>query len=90
MVSKNDTVVIDLEGKSLLPGFIDAHGHFSGVGQVNDYANLASPPVGIVTDHESLKQQLINFIESKSIYIKRNLLITQVYCLLCFFHGILF
>lgn len=40
------TVVTDLRGRSLLPGFVDAHGHFPGSGQYVVNANLTSPPVG--------------------------------------------
>ena len=29
----DDTQVVDLRGRTLLPGFIDAHGHFPGSGQ---------------------------------------------------------
>lgn len=40
------TVVHDLRGRTLLPGFIDAHGHFPGTGVVAVAADLTSPPVG--------------------------------------------
>ena len=40
------TVVQDLGGKTLLPGFIDAHGHLSGVGLQAVSANLLPPPDG--------------------------------------------
>lgn len=44
----SDTVVHDLAGKTLLPGFIDAHGHFPASG-INYYiADLNSPPIGAV------------------------------------------
>lgn len=36
----------DLEGRALLPGFIDSHGHITYVNQLQLSANLASPPVG--------------------------------------------
>ena len=39
-------VRIDLKGRTLLPGFIDAHGHVSSVGQTAGLAQLAPPPVG--------------------------------------------
>lgn len=41
--------VVDLAGRTLLPGFIDAHGHFPGSGQKVIAADLGSPPVGTVT-----------------------------------------
>jgi predicted amidohydrolase YtcJ len=39
---------IDLAGRVVLPGFIDAHGHFPGEGLYARYADLQSPPVGTV------------------------------------------
>ncbi|HFB65298.1 MAG TPA: amidohydrolase [Aeromonadales bacterium] len=41
------THLINLQGKTLLPGFIDAHGHFSLVGVLAQSANLAAPPEGV-------------------------------------------
>ena len=41
--------VVDLAGRTLLPGFVDAHGHFPGSGQKVIAADLGSPPVGTVT-----------------------------------------
>ncbi len=38
--------IIDLGGKALLPGFIDAHGHFPGEGVYSILADLNSPPIG--------------------------------------------
>ena len=42
----DDTQVVDLRGRTLLPGFIDAHGHFPGSGQSVIAADLSSPPIG--------------------------------------------
>ncbi|MEM6805741.1 MAG: amidohydrolase, partial [Bacteroidota bacterium] len=44
----DSTKIIDLEGKTLLPGFIDAHSHISFGMAVIAMANLSSPPVGEV------------------------------------------
>ncbi len=41
-----DARQFDLKGHTLLPGFIDAHGHISYVGQAESMAKLAPPPVG--------------------------------------------
>ena len=43
-----DTRIVELGGQSLLPGFIDAHGHVSFVARLIDFVNLSSPPVGPV------------------------------------------
>lgn len=42
----DDTVVVDLRGRTLLPGFVDAHGHFPGSGMGVIAADLNSPPIG--------------------------------------------
>ena len=42
----DDTEVIDLRGRAVLPGFVDAHGHFPGSGMVVISADLNSPPIG--------------------------------------------
>jgi predicted amidohydrolase YtcJ len=42
----DDSVVVDLRGRTLLPGFIDAHGHFPGSGLKAIAADLNSPPIG--------------------------------------------
>ena len=49
----DDTVVIDLRGRTLLPGFIDAHGHFPGSGMSVVAADLNSPPIG---NKETMKE----------------------------------
>jgi predicted amidohydrolase YtcJ len=40
--------IVDLEGRALLPGFIDAHGHFPGAGLLAVHVDLNSPPIGPV------------------------------------------
>lgn len=40
------TVFRDLAGRTLVPGLIDAHGHFPGTAMYNANVDLASPPVG--------------------------------------------
>ena len=48
-IAGHGTRRIDLSGKTMLPGFYDAHGHFpsSGISAVH-YANCNSPPMGPV------------------------------------------
>jgi predicted amidohydrolase YtcJ len=50
--------IVDLEGRALLPGFIDAHGHFPGAGIGAVFVDLNSPPIGGVTDIEGLVGKL--------------------------------
>ncbi len=48
----------DLDGKTLLPGFVDSHGHVMLGGLQALSANLLAPPDGEVTDIDSLLQTL--------------------------------
>jgi predicted amidohydrolase YtcJ len=50
--------VVDLGGRALLPGFIDAHGHFPGAGITAVLADLNSPPIGEVEDIDGLVARL--------------------------------
>jgi predicted amidohydrolase YtcJ len=51
----DDTIVVDLAGKTLLPGFIDAHGHFPSVGNIAlTMVDVQSPPMGPVTTMDEL------------------------------------
>ena len=43
-----NTTMIDLNGRTVLPGFIDAHSHFSLAMETIDWVNLSSPPVSQV------------------------------------------
>ena len=44
------TEIIDLQGKALLPGFIDPHSHFPGSGRYGiEFVDLNSPPIGTMT-----------------------------------------
>jgi hypothetical protein len=46
---EDHTVVTDLRGRTMLPGFVDAHGHFPYSGMRVLGADLNSPPVGKLT-----------------------------------------
>ena len=61
----DDTVVVDLRGRTLIPGFIDAHGHFPGSGQNVFSVDLNSPPIGGVTDMEGLLERLSAFARQR-------------------------
>ena len=49
-LADDDSVVIDLRGQTLLPGFVDAHSHFPGSGISAIAADLNSPPIGDKTN----------------------------------------
>ncbi len=44
-----NTIKSDLEGQTLMPSFIDAHGHFMSSLEMVKQVNLANPPVGSVS-----------------------------------------
>lgn len=62
-----DTRVIELGARALLPGFIDAHGHFAGVARYVDMLDLSSPPVGDVTSVDDVVRKLKDRIENLNI-----------------------
>lgn len=49
-----DTRAVNLQGKTMLPGFIDAHGHFGSVGLLAQSANVSAPPDGDSNDIASI------------------------------------
>ena len=53
-----DAMVVDLEGQTMLPGFIEAHGHFPGSGLDAVAADLNSPPIGDVLSISDVKKKL--------------------------------
>jgi predicted amidohydrolase YtcJ len=57
-----DTEVISLSGNTLVPGFIDAHSHFAGVGTQSIVANLLPAPDGPVNTIEDLQNALRQFM----------------------------
>jgi hypothetical protein len=52
------TRLIDLKGRTLVPGFVDAHGHMAMGGLQALSANLLAPPDGEVTDIAGLQETL--------------------------------
>ena len=54
----DDTTVFDLDGSTMLPGFVDSHGHAVMGGLQALSANLLAPPDGQVQDIQSLQDTL--------------------------------
>jgi predicted amidohydrolase YtcJ len=61
------TKMIDLGGHTLLPGFIDAHGHMWAAGVQAVAANLLPPPDGPVRSIADLQEQLRRWIATSPI-----------------------
>lgn len=70
-----DTQLIDLDGRALLPGFVDAHGHVMMGGLQALSANLLAPPDGEVTDIVSLQQVLRDWVAANQAAVDRAKLI---------------
>ena len=62
-----ETRLVELDGQALLPGFIDAHGHFSGVARSADMLDLSSPPVGSVSRIDDIIRRIRLRIEEMQI-----------------------
>lgn len=63
----DETVEKDLNGATLLPGFIDAHSHIGNVAPFMSYKYLAAPPIGETTSIEMMIDQMKEFIKEKNI-----------------------
>lgn len=50
----DNAAVTDLQGQTVIPGFIDAHGHIAMTASLIANANVASPPVGPIENIEQL------------------------------------
>lgn len=59
------TRVVELGERTLLPGFIDAHGHLGLVMLVVDYLNVSSPPVGPMASIDDIVSALKARIEER-------------------------
>ncbi|WP_432695999.1 amidohydrolase [Marinobacterium sp. YM272] len=65
------TELIDLNGRALLPGFVDSHGHVVMGGIQALSANLLAPPDGEVTDITSLQQTLRSWADANAEAVKQ-------------------
>ena len=65
MVQKGpSTRIIELGEHALLPGFIDSHGHVTGVARFLNFANIASPPIGRVSSVSDLQKTMKTYISN--------------------------
>jgi hypothetical protein len=61
------TRVVDLAGKTLMPGFLDAHSHYINSLLVANQCKLYSPPSGPAKDVDSIIAELKKFAEERKI-----------------------
>ena len=62
MNEAKDVQIIDLQGKTLIPSFIDAHSHFFGYANSKLQVNLED-----AVDFDDIAQRITNFIEKNHI-----------------------
>lgn len=58
-----DAKLVDLKGRTMLPGFIDCHGHISMTALLMGFQNLAPEPAGPIRSIEDIKAELRKFRE---------------------------
>jgi predicted amidohydrolase YtcJ len=58
------TRMVDLQGRTLIPGFVDPHSHIGGVGLQAISANLLPPPDGGNASIADLQQTLREYIQT--------------------------
>lgn len=63
----SDTKMIDLAGKTMLPGFIDPHSHYINSLTVANQVNVYAPPAGPGKDIPSIVEALKKFRDERSI-----------------------
>jgi predicted amidohydrolase YtcJ len=62
MATRGDaTEIVELAGKTLMPSFIDAHGHFANAPQIVKWANVSGVPAGPVTCIADILEVLAEF-----------------------------
>ena len=65
------TQLVDLKGQTLVPGFVDAHGHMVIGGLQAISANVLAPPDGKVTDIASLQQTLRDWAQQNAAIVEK-------------------
>ena len=62
-----NTIKSDLKGQTLMPSFIDAHGHFMSSLEMVKQVNLANPPVGSVSNIPDIINKLKTYQEQHQV-----------------------
>lgn len=63
----DDTEIVDLGGHTLMPSFIDAHGHFANAPQIVKWANVSGVPAGPVTSIADIQRVLTEFADAYAV-----------------------
>ena len=63
----DSTRLVELEDSALLPGFIDAHGHFGAVATYSALLDLSSPPVGEMESIDDIIEAIQDWILANDI-----------------------
>lgn len=58
-----DVRIVDLAGRTMLPGFIDCHGHVSMTALLMGFQNLAPEPAGPIRGIADIKNELVKYRE---------------------------
>lgn len=61
------TQIVDLHGKTMLPAFIDAHGHYISALTVANQVNAYAPPAGPGIDADAIVKALLKFKDERKI-----------------------
>jgi len=67
----NGTRVVDLQGRTMLPGLVDSHGHAYLVGLQSTTANLLPPPDGAGSDIAALQVLLSEWAELNPEFVEK-------------------
>jgi len=57
----------NLQGKTMLPGFVDPHSHFMSAIRMVEQVNVAAPPVGDATSIDEIMKKMLDFKNEKGI-----------------------
>ncbi len=73
------TGVVDLGGKTMIPGFVDGHSHFSAIGLQASSANLLPAPDGPVNTIPALQQTLRDYMATSPVVKAHQIVIGMNY-----------
>ncbi|ROS00159.1 hypothetical protein EDC56_2795 [Sinobacterium caligoides] len=65
------TRLVNLQGKTLLPGFIDAHGHVSMLGMQSETAPVLPAPDGSVNSIQALQDTLTEWVATEPEFLEK-------------------